>query len=240
MLRQKFWLPLIVITFGSATAWGQGGATTVQLPTFNFTTVNTTVTVPDGGTVLLGGIDRAREGQVSRGVPLLGKVPGVNRLFRNEGIGREFSSSSFSVTARIIILEEEEERQVGRVLAQRDAMGGSRYVFDPVADPKADFLSRNLARHPADEVVSQPESKLPSVEEIQRRNELAQQQRSVEAVSFFEKAKSLEAEGKSNVAKVYYDMAARRSSGAFKEEIVARIEALEGRGNSERVAASGR
>ncbi len=236
MLRQNFWLPLVVFMISSATAWGQGGATTVQLPTFNFTTVNTTVTVPDGGTAFLGGIDRAREGSVSRGVPLLGKVPGVNRLFRNEGIGREFSSSSFSVTARIINLEEEEERQVGRVLAQRDALGGGgRVAFDPMADPQADFITRNLARHPAGEVVGQSESKLPSTEELQRRNELAQQQRSAEAVSFYEKAKSLEAEGKANVAKVYYDMAARRSFGAFQEEIFARIEGLSG-DNSRRVA----
>ena len=31
---------------------------TVQLPTFSFVTVTTTVSVPDGGTVLLGGIKR--------------------------------------------------------------------------------------------------------------------------------------------------------------------------------------
>jgi len=35
--------------------------TTVQLPTFSFVTVTTTVSVPDGGTVLLGGIKRLRE-----------------------------------------------------------------------------------------------------------------------------------------------------------------------------------
>ena len=48
----------------------------------------TTVSVPDGGTVLLGGIKRLNEGRNEIGVPLLSKVPYVNRLFRNVGIGR--------------------------------------------------------------------------------------------------------------------------------------------------------
>ncbi len=59
--------------------------TTVQLPTFNFVTVTTTVSVPDGGTVLLGGIKRLSEGRSERGVPILSKIPYINRLFRNIG-----------------------------------------------------------------------------------------------------------------------------------------------------------
>ena len=84
--------------------------TTVQLPTFEFTTVTTTVSVPDGGTVLLGGIKRLREGRNERGVPLLSKVPYINRLFKNVGIGRETQSLMMMVTPRIIIQEEEEEK----------------------------------------------------------------------------------------------------------------------------------
>jgi len=90
--------------------------TTVQLPTFSFTTVTTTVSVPDGGTVLLGGIKRLSEGRVERSVPLLGKLPYIDRLFRNVGIGRETQSLMMMVTPRIIIQEEEEERAVGRPL----------------------------------------------------------------------------------------------------------------------------
>ncbi len=83
-------------------------ATTVQLPTFSFITVSTTVSVPDGGTVLLGGIKRLSEGRNEFGVPLLSKVPYVNRLFRNVAIGRETQSLMMMVTPRIIIQEEEE------------------------------------------------------------------------------------------------------------------------------------
>ncbi|MDA0658471.1 MAG: general secretion pathway protein GspD, partial [Planctomycetota bacterium] len=83
--------------------------TTVQLPTLAFTTVNTTVSVPDGGTILLGGIKRLREGRSESGVPFLNKIPFVNRLFNNVGIGREASSLMMMVTPRIIIQEEFEE-----------------------------------------------------------------------------------------------------------------------------------
>jgi general secretion pathway protein D len=83
---------------------------TVQLPAFQFVTVVTTVSVPDGGTVLLGGIKRLSEGRNEFGVPLLSKVPYINRLFRNVGIGRDTDSLMMMVTPRIIIQEEEEER----------------------------------------------------------------------------------------------------------------------------------
>ncbi|MBR0238811.1 MAG: hypothetical protein IJQ39_12025 [Thermoguttaceae bacterium] len=84
--------------------------TSVQLPTFAYQTVTTTVSVPDGGTVLLGGIKRLKEGRDEKGVPILNKIPYINRLFQNTGIGRETESLMMMVTPRIIIQEEEEER----------------------------------------------------------------------------------------------------------------------------------
>ncbi len=84
--------------------------TTVQLPTFAFTSVTTTVSVPDGGTVLLGGVKRLREGRNERGIPILSKLPWVSRLFKNVGIGRDAQSLMMMVTPRIIIQEEEEEK----------------------------------------------------------------------------------------------------------------------------------
>ncbi|MBX7167814.1 MAG: hypothetical protein K1X74_15890 [Pirellulales bacterium] len=82
--------------------------TSVQLPTFSFVSVSTTVSVPDGGTVLLGGIKRLSEGRNEFGVPMLNKLPYINRLFKNVGIGRETQSLMMMVTPRIIIQEEEE------------------------------------------------------------------------------------------------------------------------------------
>ncbi|MEM9826595.1 MAG: hypothetical protein AAF958_08400 [Planctomycetota bacterium] len=87
--------------------------TTVQLPTFAFTTVSTTVSVPDGGTILLGGVKRLAEGRSENGVPMLSKIPYINRLFRNQAIGRDARSLMLMVTPRIIIQEEEELSQTG-------------------------------------------------------------------------------------------------------------------------------
>ena len=91
----------------------QSSGTTIQLPEFLFTTVTTTVSVPDGGTVLLGGIKRLREGRNEFGVPILSKIPYINRLFKNVGLGRTTDSLMLMVTPRIIIQEEEEERLLG-------------------------------------------------------------------------------------------------------------------------------
>lgn len=87
--------------------------TTVQQPSQAQTSVQTTVSVPDGGTILLGGIKRMREGRIERGIPILSKIPYVNRLFRNQAIGRETSTLMMTVTPRIIIQEEAEEFLAG-------------------------------------------------------------------------------------------------------------------------------
>ena len=60
--------------------------------------------------VLLGGIKRLSEGRTEYGVPILDKIPYLDRLFKNVGIGRDTSSLMMMVTPRIIIQEEEEEK----------------------------------------------------------------------------------------------------------------------------------
>jgi type II secretory pathway component GspD/PulD (secretin) len=85
----------------------------LQQPVFNTITVATTVAVPDGGTVLLGGLKRLSEGRNEFGPPILSKIPIINRLFKNVGYGREAESLLMMVTPRIIINEEEELKQTG-------------------------------------------------------------------------------------------------------------------------------
>ncbi len=104
----------------------------MQLPTFSVVSVTTTVSVPDGGTVLLGGIKRLSEGRNEFGVPILSKLPYINRLFKNVGIGRETQSLMMMVTPRIIIQEEEEERLRPKLL--------------PVIDRKFQFQRKENAR----------------------------------------------------------------------------------------------
>lgn len=87
----------------------------LQQPTFTTISVNTTVTVPDGGTVLMGGLKTMKEGRNEFGPPILSKIPYLSRLVKNTSYGRETSSMMIMVTPRIIINEEEETRQTGYV-----------------------------------------------------------------------------------------------------------------------------
>jgi type II secretory pathway component GspD/PulD (secretin) len=79
-----------------------------QQPAFTTINVNTTVNVPDGGTVLLGGLKTMSEGRNEFGPPILSKIPYLSRLFKNVAYGRDGQSLMIMVTPRIIINEEEE------------------------------------------------------------------------------------------------------------------------------------
>ncbi|MBY0514827.1 MAG: hypothetical protein K2P78_13050, partial [Gemmataceae bacterium] len=88
----------------------------LQQPSYTTLSISTTVVCPDGGTVLLGGLKTLREGRNEFGPPFLSKIPYVNRLFKNVGIGRETEHIMIMVTPRIIINAEEEVIQTeGRV-----------------------------------------------------------------------------------------------------------------------------
>ncbi len=87
----------------------------LQQPTFTTVTMTTTVNVPDGGTVLLGGLKTLAESRNEFGPPILSKIPYISRLFRNIGYGREVQSLMIMVTPRIIINEEEEQIFLGQV-----------------------------------------------------------------------------------------------------------------------------
>lgn len=82
-----------------------------QQPSFTEISAQTTVAVPDGGTVLLGGLKTMAQGRNEFGPPVLANVPYLNRLFKNIGIGTETRHVMLMVTPRIIINSEEELRQ---------------------------------------------------------------------------------------------------------------------------------
>jgi len=84
-----------------------------QQPSISEINVQTTVSCPDGGTVVLGGLKTQSEGRNEFGPPVLSQLPYVNRLFRNQGIGKETRHIMIMVTPRIIIQSEEELNQTG-------------------------------------------------------------------------------------------------------------------------------
>ena len=81
-------LTLLIATASTALAQN-APASAVQLPTFGYNTVNTTVSVPDRGGVYMGGIKRSFSGRTESGAPLL--------PFKNRSIGNQSSATSFSV-----------------------------------------------------------------------------------------------------------------------------------------------
>jgi type II secretory pathway component GspD/PulD (secretin) len=110
--------PIVVPLFNSFDGQANSGQPVVftqflQQPQISTIQLQTTVVVPDGGTVLMGGLKRLSEGRIELGPPILSKIPYVNRLFKNVGYGRETASLMIMVTPRIIIQEEEEERATG-------------------------------------------------------------------------------------------------------------------------------
>jgi type II secretory pathway component GspD/PulD (secretin) len=111
-------IPVPTILFGPGAASTTGPPENIfqmffQQPTFDTISLATTVNVPDGGTVLLGGLKTLSESRNEFGPPILSKIPYLDRLFKNVGYGREAQSLMIMVTPRIIINEEEEQIFIG-------------------------------------------------------------------------------------------------------------------------------
>jgi type II secretory pathway component GspD/PulD (secretin) len=131
------------VVLGLGWAAPAGVAQTVQLPTVDTFNVQTTVIVPDGGSMFLGSVSRSAMSQALRGVPLLGNVPGAGRLFRNRGIGQEGSSRGAAVTAQVISLRELEE---GLLAEGNRRLGSAPLGPDPQTQRRAEFLSRHMGQ----------------------------------------------------------------------------------------------
>ena len=82
----------------------------VQVPRTTVTRVSTTVTVPDQGTLLLGGQRIVNEVEVESGVPVLSKLPVVNRFFTNRIMSKEEQTLMILVKPTILIQNEQEEQ----------------------------------------------------------------------------------------------------------------------------------
>jgi len=88
-------------------AWGATGF--VQLPDISTQAVECTVSVPDGGTILLGGQKVASEMEREMGVPILSRIPVLNRAFTNRAKIRDEETLLILVRPKIIIQKEYEE-----------------------------------------------------------------------------------------------------------------------------------
>lgn len=88
-----------------------GMATVVlEIPSIRLQSVETTVTVPDGGTVMLGGLTRTQETDLKSGIPWLMNIPIVNFFFSRKGKLYTKRNMIILVTAHITAMEEIEPK----------------------------------------------------------------------------------------------------------------------------------
>lgn len=93
------------VFFGGSQTVGSGF---VELATQTTQQIRTTVSVPDGGTLLIGGLKLAAERDVDAGVPVLSRIPILKRAFSNTSNVKDDQVLLILIKPTIIIQEEAE------------------------------------------------------------------------------------------------------------------------------------
>ncbi|MBI3467238.1 MAG: hypothetical protein HY000_29855 [Planctomycetes bacterium] len=173
----------------------------VQLPTFSFFSVSTSVSVPDSGGAYQGGFNRARYGQNAAGLPA---TPAARAIAHGLQAGQS------SVSATIIDHKELDPARTHSGLG----------IASPDNSPEA----RRFAEARRSSAGSVPGS-VADAERLRTAELLIKQD---EAKQLVEQAKSAEASGKPAVARIYYSSAAKRAEGALRDEALAGLRRMQG------------
>jgi len=96
----------------STTLGGNTSPVEFQLPELEVQSVNTSAYLPDGGSLLLGGLSRVRNIERRAEVPWIAKVPVLGFLFKQEGYNDERESLMILIKAKISDIREEVEREL--------------------------------------------------------------------------------------------------------------------------------
>ena len=113
----------------------------VTLPTFTERSAETTVTVKDGETIIIGGLITSRENQSENKVPLLGDVPMLGNLFRAKVDTSTRTELLFVLTPRVVRTPEDARKLA---IDMRDQTGMLENI-------RKSPLMGNLQVHPEDE-----------------------------------------------------------------------------------------
>lgn len=97
-------LQLPIPTF--TTTLGVGQPISIQLPEVTLQRVRTTVTMPDGGTMMLGGMRLVERQNLRSTVPLLGSLPGLSWLFSRNGTSVQNRKMLILIRSKIVLMEE--------------------------------------------------------------------------------------------------------------------------------------
>ncbi len=206
---------IVTLLAGTESLYAQA----VQLPTFRFSGVSTTVSVPDHGTASLGGNTTSFSGSNYRGTPLLGPA---GPLFNNRGIANGGTTSNFSVTAQIHDMDamdrallggmsaDEFRRQV-RNNAPPNRVAAPAAVPQPLGDPNLAPI-RAVGNFPGFTCVLRDYP--PTPEEIAARDK-----RQKQAEEQLAMGQAMAARGKVSLAQSYYRMALNNANGELWNKV---------------------
>jgi type II secretory pathway component GspD/PulD (secretin) len=90
------------------TTLGSQNSVTIQLPELNLRKARTSIPMPDGATVLLGGLKNSEKKSLRSGVPILNKIPFISALFERKGNSISNRKLMILLKAEIIIPSEHE------------------------------------------------------------------------------------------------------------------------------------
>ncbi len=195
--------PFGIAVFALMAGWSSAAGQTIQLPTFNSFSVDTTVVVPDSGGAVIGGTRRASSG-ASR----------FNGIPRQQAIGLQRQASTLSVTAKV------HDPQAADKALLAEARAGHANQAAPAG---------NEARA-AELTLTSGDAGLKSVAQLRREHAAALAATDRETLELVAKARQAIADGKDSLARVYYRTAAREASGRLKQQIdreLARLAAQE-------------
>jgi type II secretory pathway component GspD/PulD (secretin) len=94
----------------SSTLGGNISPVEFQLPEMQVQSVFTTAIIPDGGSIMLGGLSNVRNVERRAEVPWIAKVPIVGFFFKQEGYSDENKSLMILIRARITDVRDELKR----------------------------------------------------------------------------------------------------------------------------------
>jgi hypothetical protein len=205
-----------ILTGLTAIAHAQAPAV-VQLPSFSTFGVDTSVSVPDGGSASLGGGGRSSTGSTAFG-PGLG--PG------NRSFGRNLSGSSSSVRAKIHDAE----------AMDRATLARARSAGEKSATPDQS-MARRLATARESSAGQVPSG---SVAEARKQRAVEIVAAQADALQTLNRAREAAKAGKTSAAAVFYRLAAKDASAELRSQIDKEAAALAGKTRGPQVADASR
>jgi len=247
--RKRRQICLLFLLVGGCTMYLGGGVqeafaqpgSTVQLPTFSYFGVGTSVLVPDRGRTVLGNISRSSAQIRQFGVP--GPIGGPWGIAAPGAGQRSFASNSSAQIAGVSVWIHDFAAMEAQLLGQRQPDVGSalsagpgiatenfrlgQQQLVPTRKPSASGLSNTrLSSQMSIQKHTTAEQPVLSVAELRRLRQAEQEAQNQEASEWLQRGENAQQDGKLGLARIYYQMALSRSIGPLKVEVQRRLEGL--------------